>query len=110
MWSVDDTVYESDPRAASDDDFVVGCPLYAVAGNHGRLRDARRTPLSITAVEPERGEIEVRIDAFEDRGQNGDFLSGRSTGSSLRLAASMRRAMSSLRSVGQSSDTTARCG
>ncbi|MGZ4229894.1 MAG: hypothetical protein ACXVVQ_00525 [Solirubrobacteraceae bacterium] len=63
-----DTVYESEPHAAPDDNFVPGSLLYAVAGNHGRLRDARRTPLSITAVEPERGEIEVRIDAFEDRG------------------------------------------
>ena len=66
--SVSDSIYESDPNAAPDGEYVVGHLRHAVAGNQGRLRDARRTPLSITSVEPERGEIEVRIDAFEDRG------------------------------------------
>jgi hypothetical protein len=63
-----DVIYASDPDAAPDDEYVNGEMRHAVAGNQGRLRDARRTPLSITAVEPDRGEIEVRIDAFEDRG------------------------------------------
>jgi hypothetical protein len=63
-----DAIYESDPDAAPDDEYVIGEMRHAVAGNRGRLRDVRRTPLSITSVEPDRGEIEVRIDAFEDRG------------------------------------------
>jgi hypothetical protein len=65
---VSDAIYQSDPDAASDDEYVVGELYHALTGNRGRLRDARRTPLSITSVDPERGEIEVRIDAFEDRG------------------------------------------
>jgi len=68
MFGVSDEIYESDPDAAPDDDYVVGQLRHAVVGNQGRLRDARRTPLSITSVEPERGEIEVRIEAFEDCG------------------------------------------
>ncbi len=63
-----DVIYESDPNAAPDDEYLIGAMRHAVAGNHGRLRDARRTPLSITSVEPDRGEIEVRIEDFEDRG------------------------------------------
>lgn len=66
--AVRDPIYQSDPDAAPDDECVIGHLGHAVVGNHGRLRDARRTPLSITAVEPERGEIEVRIEGFEDRG------------------------------------------
>lgn len=61
-------VYETDPHSEPDDSFTAGAPRYAVPGNQGRLRDARRTPLSIVEVEPERGEIEVRIEGFEDRG------------------------------------------
>ncbi len=61
-------VYESDPGAEPDANFVAGEIALAVAGNRGRLLDARRTPLSLTAVDPERCEIEVRIDAFEDQG------------------------------------------
>jgi len=62
------SVYESDPTAKPDSDFVAGELSLAVAGNRGRLLDARRTPLSLTAVDPKHGEIEVRIDAFEDEG------------------------------------------
>jgi hypothetical protein len=61
-------VYESDPEPAPDAEFVRGELAYAVAGNRGRLLDARRTPLSLTDVVPERGEFRVRIEAFEDRG------------------------------------------
>jgi hypothetical protein len=63
-----DRVYQSDPAAEPDSKFLTGDLALAVAGNRGRLRDARRTPLSLTAVDPVRCEIEVRIDAFEDRG------------------------------------------
>lgn len=62
------SVYDSDPAAAPDEAFVPGRLHHAVAGNHGRLLDARRTPLSVVGVIPERGELEVRIEAFEDRG------------------------------------------
>ena len=63
-----DAIYASNPAAASDAGFVDGTLGHAVVGNRGRLLDARRTPVSITAVIPERGELEVRVDAFEDRG------------------------------------------
>lgn len=61
-------VYQSDPAAEPDSHFLAGELSLAVAGNRGRLGDARRTPLTLTAVDVPRGEIEVRIDAFEDVG------------------------------------------
>ena len=61
-------VYQSDPAAEPDSHFLAGELALAVAGNRGRLGDARRTPLTLTAVDLPRGEIEVRIDAFEDEG------------------------------------------
>lgn len=67
-FTVADPVYESDARPAPDSEFLAGELALAVAGNRGRLRDARRMPVSLTAVDPARCEIEVRIDAFEDRG------------------------------------------
>ena len=68
MFMMADSVYQSDPAAEPDTNFQLGDLALAVAGNRGRLLDARRTPLSLTAVDPVRCEIEVRIDAFEDRG------------------------------------------
>lgn len=56
-------VYDSDPRAARDSAFVGGDLRHAVVGNRGRLLDARRTPVSITAVMPDRAEFELRIGA-----------------------------------------------
>jgi hypothetical protein len=41
---------------------------HLVTGNRGRLLDARRTPVRVTAVTPERGEFEVELEAFEDAG------------------------------------------
>ena len=61
-------VYQSDPAAEPDSHFLAGELSLAVPGNRGRLGDARRTPLTLTAVDVPRGEIEVRIDAFEDEG------------------------------------------
>jgi hypothetical protein len=61
-------IYQSDPSTEPDSNFVAGELSLAAAGNRGRLLDARRTPLSLTAVDLERCEIEVRIDAFEDQG------------------------------------------
>jgi hypothetical protein len=42
--------------------------MYLVVGNRGRLLDARRTPITVTAVHPARGSFEVEIGAFEDAG------------------------------------------
>ena len=61
-------VYESDPDAAPDRDFAPGELAWLVAGNRGRMLDSRRTPIAITEVAPERGEFELEISAFEDRG------------------------------------------
>lgn len=63
-----EAIYQSDPDAASDEGFVPGTLAYAVVGNRGRLLDARRTPLTVCDVIADRGEFEVRIEAFEDRG------------------------------------------
>ena len=61
-------VYESDPRAAPDSDFAAGEPAHLVAGNRGRLLDARRTPVEVVGVEPETGMFAVEIRGFEDAG------------------------------------------
>jgi hypothetical protein len=61
-------VYASDRDAAPDAEFVPGELRHLVAGNRGRLLDARRTPVSVVDVASQRGSFTVRIDAFEDRG------------------------------------------
>ncbi len=61
-------IYASDPGAAPDSEFVAGELRHLVAGNRGRLLDARRTPLSVTAVRVDKGAFEVEIQAFEDAG------------------------------------------
>jgi hypothetical protein len=61
-------IYQSDPDVAPDDAFTAGRLHHLVAGNRGRLLDARRTPITVTAVAPERGGFEVEIGAFEDAG------------------------------------------
>src|SRR5690348_6981465 len=61
-------VYASDPDAAPDAGFVYGELRHLVVGNRGRLLDARRTPITITAVTPEIGAFELEIRAFEDTG------------------------------------------
>jgi hypothetical protein len=61
-------IYESHPDCAPDEEFVAGRPELLVAGNRGRLLDARRTPIAITAVNPATGGFEVEIRAFEDAG------------------------------------------
>jgi hypothetical protein len=65
---VSSAVYDSDPDQAPDSEFVPGELGCLVVGNAGRLLDARRTPITITAVNPELGMFEVQIDAFEDVG------------------------------------------
>lgn len=61
-------IYASDPNSAPDSEFRSGELRYLVVGNRGRLLDARRTPITITAVDPVRGSFEVEIGAFEDAG------------------------------------------
>jgi hypothetical protein len=61
-------IYASDPNPAPDSDFVPGELGYLVAGNRGRLLDARRTPVTVTATDPDHGAFEVEIGAFEDAG------------------------------------------
>lgn len=61
-------VYLSDREAAPDSAFVAGEPGLLVPGNHGRLLDARRTPIRVVEVVPERGAFVVRVEAFEDAG------------------------------------------
>jgi hypothetical protein len=39
-----------------------------VAGTAARMLDPRRTPVKVLAVDPERGEFEVEVGAFEDAG------------------------------------------
>jgi hypothetical protein len=65
---VSSDIYASDPDARPDGDFVPGELHHLVIGNQGRLLDARRTPITITSVMPERGGFEVEIGAFEDAG------------------------------------------
>jgi hypothetical protein len=61
-------VYQSDPQPAPDSDFQPGDLRLLVAGNRGRLLDARRTPIEIVALAPEIGSFVVEILAFEDAG------------------------------------------
>jgi hypothetical protein len=61
-------VYESDPDRAPDTDFVPGELGLLVAGNTGRMLDARRTPVTVAAVRPQVGAFVVEIGAFEDAG------------------------------------------
>jgi hypothetical protein len=65
---VSSDIYAFDPDARPDGDFVAGELRHLVIGNRGRLLDARRTPITVTAVAPEMGGFEVEIGAFEDAG------------------------------------------
>ena len=62
--AVSSEIYASDPDARPDADFLPGELRHLVVGNQGRLLDARRTPIAITAVMPETGGFEVEIGAF----------------------------------------------
>jgi hypothetical protein len=70
---VSDGIYASDPNAAPDSEFRPGELRHLVVGNRGRLLDARRTPITITGVDPARGSFEVEIGAFEDAGARWDL-------------------------------------
>jgi hypothetical protein len=61
-------IYQSDPDKLPDSDFSPGEIRFLVVGNKGRLLDARRTPVEVTAINPDEATFEVEIQAFEDRG------------------------------------------
>ena len=61
-------IYGSDPNPAPDSEFVPGELRHLVTGTPGRLLDARRTPITLTAVRPGVGAFEVEVGAFEDAG------------------------------------------
>ncbi len=61
-------VYLSDGDSAPDRDFEAGQLRHLVAGNRGRLLDARRTPVRITEIHAAQGTFEVELLDFEDRG------------------------------------------
>jgi hypothetical protein len=64
----DAPVYASEEHPAPDSAFAPGKLRQLVVGNRGRLLDARRTPVTIVDVAPERGSFVVRVEAFEDTG------------------------------------------
>jgi hypothetical protein len=61
-------IYASDPDPAPDSDFAPGELRHLVTGNRGRLLDARRTPITVTAIRPAIGAFELEVGAFEDAG------------------------------------------
>lgn len=62
------TVYQADPDSLPDAQFEAGQLSWLVPGNHGRLLDARRTPVLVRAVDVSVGFFEIEIMAFEDAG------------------------------------------
>lgn len=62
------SVYQSSPGTAPDAGFEPGALRHLVAGNRGRMLDPRRTPVSVVAVRPAVGFVDLRIEGFEDRG------------------------------------------
>lgn len=61
-------MYQADSEALPDDRFAPGELGWLVAGNDGRLLDARRTPVRVTAIDLRLGFFEIEITAFEDNG------------------------------------------
>jgi len=61
-------VYISEENPAPDSAFAPGELRHLAIGNRGRLLDARRTPITIIDVAPERGSFVACVDAFEDTG------------------------------------------
>jgi hypothetical protein len=61
-------IYAHDAEPAADDLFEPGTLDRLVAGNRGRMLDARRTPVAIVGVEHSTGTFELTVEAFEDRG------------------------------------------
>lgn len=61
-------MYQTDPDARPDTEFVPGELRWLVTGNTGRLLDDRRTPVRVTALDLAHGYFEAEILAFEDAG------------------------------------------
>jgi hypothetical protein len=61
-------VYQFDPHKRPDSEFQPGSLSLLVAGNEGRLLDARRTPVRILELNLDEGTFELEIQAFEDSG------------------------------------------
>jgi hypothetical protein len=61
-------VYDFNPDQEDDSAFVGAGLEHLVVGSHGRLLDARRTPVVVVAVNPSHGSFVVEIEAFEDQG------------------------------------------
>jgi hypothetical protein len=61
-------IYQRRADAPPDADFEPGALRHLVPGNHARLLDPRRTPVSIVRLRPETGTFILRIDDFEDVG------------------------------------------
>jgi hypothetical protein len=61
-------MYQTDRGAPPDGQFSPGNLSCLVPGNHGRLLDARRTPVRVTAIDIHHGYFEMEILAFEDKG------------------------------------------
>jgi hypothetical protein len=61
-------MYQTDPGALPDDRFSPGNLSWLVPGNSGRMLDARRSPVRVTAIDIDHGYFEVEILAFEDNG------------------------------------------
>jgi hypothetical protein len=61
-------MYQTDPDALPDGHFAPGELRWLVAGNRGRLLDARRTPVRVTGIDVAHGYFEAEILAFEDAG------------------------------------------
>jgi hypothetical protein len=64
----DAPVYASEEHPEPDAAFAAGELGHLVIGNRGRLLDARRIPVTVIDVAPERGSFVVRVEAFEDTG------------------------------------------
>ena len=62
------SIYESNPDARPDSEFLPGSLGLLVAGNRGRFLDPRRTPFTIVEVRIDRGTFVARLDDFEDKG------------------------------------------
>jgi hypothetical protein len=69
-------VYASNPQSIPDSAFVAGELRHLVVHNSGRLLDARRTPISVVDVAPQRGSFVVRVEAFEDAGARWELFLG----------------------------------
>ncbi len=62
------SVYLDNPDMPPDSDFEPGEHDHLVVGNKGRLRDPRRTPVSVVEIRIDTGTFVIRIDDFEDKG------------------------------------------